>query len=301
MLDREDEDAGGSGLLERREQPDDLGGVDHSVHGVHAVARQRQHRRRVEAGEEADDVRRAASSCAFSIRYRFGRAASTERSTSTSSATRASVAGSSSGGASSTASDSSTVSNARSPFWRSVSPLDTRSAIASAAASDGASSTEPVIGMQVAAMPRSARYRPTVAGYEVAIRTPARSPADVIGDAAGAANTSRQRPNPSRSRSATRDAGLRHLVRAGDADVDGAVLDPDRDVVRAGEQDLGVLVGERHAQAAAVGLEVEAGVVQQPVAGLGHPALGGQRDPQRAHQRRRSASRSSAIRYPPSP
>ena len=51
-----------------REQPDDLGGVDDSVHGVHAVARQRQHGRRVEAGQQRRAPRPACSSWAFSIR-----------------------------------------------------------------------------------------------------------------------------------------------------------------------------------------------------------------------------------------
>ena len=103
-----------------------------------------------------------------------------------------------------------------------------------------------------AARPGSGRRWPG----NVAMRTPEVADA-VICELEGAATTSRQRPNPRRRRSSSSTPDSATWLAPATPQSTAPVLDPHGDVVRAGEQDLGFLVGQRHPQAAAVGLELE--------------------------------------------
>ena len=64
---------------------------------------------------------------------------------------------------------------ARRPFMASVEPVETRSTMASASPSLGATSTAPDREMTSTGMPCCAKKRRVTLGCEVAIRTPARS------------------------------------------------------------------------------------------------------------------------------
>ena len=74
-----------------------------------------------------------------------------------------------------TASDARTSPIGRRPFIASVEPVETRSTIASARPSRGATSTAPEIGMISTGMRRSSKNRRAVFGWAVATRRPARS------------------------------------------------------------------------------------------------------------------------------
>ena len=112
---------------------------------------------------------------------------------------------SSPGRASSTASDSSTIAIGRRPLARSVSPVDTRSTMASAASSRGASSTDPWMAVISASSPRSARNRRVVSGCDVAMRRPASCSTVVIGSPSRTATCSEQRPKPRSASTSTCD------------------------------------------------------------------------------------------------
>ncbi len=67
---------------------------------------------------------------------------------------------------------SSTVSRAISPLASSVAPVDTRSQMAAASFSRGATSTAPRMVTMSASTPASSRKRRRIFGYEVAILKP---------------------------------------------------------------------------------------------------------------------------------
>ena len=88
----------------------------------------------------------------------------------------------------------------RRPFVRSVLPLETRSTIASASPSRGASSTEPVTRSSSTSSPRSAAARARAAGRLVATRAPSRS-----SSAGRPATPPERRPRACRRRSPSRE------------------------------------------------------------------------------------------------
>ena len=82
----------------------------------------------------------------------------------------------------------------RSPFIASVEPVETRSTMASARPSRGATSTAPEREITSTAIPLSAKNRRATLGWDVAILTPARSSIDWYGEPAATAAARRQRP-----------------------------------------------------------------------------------------------------------
>ena len=104
-------------------------------------------------GQQRLDARRAASAGAFIIRYLRPRAAMTALSIVSIAAISAARWRWAVGLATRTASDARTSPIGRRPFITSVEPVETRSTIASARPSRGATSTAPEIGMTSTAMP----------------------------------------------------------------------------------------------------------------------------------------------------
>ena len=155
-----------------------------------------------------------------------------------------------------------------------VEPVETRSTIASARPSRGATSTAPEIGMMSTAMPRCCEEPPR--GVRVGRRD---AQAGEVLDASGTARRSgrRRRAGSGRSRaSRTRGSSApvsREEVDAGDAEVGDAVADELDDVVRAHEQDVEIVVLDARDEAPVVLLEDEAGVVQEPQGRFDEPAL----------------------------
>src|SRR5579862_4437273 len=139
----------------------------------------------------------SASSGAFSIRYRVARASTTLRKTLAS--WTASPRGS--GGPISTASDWSRTPTERRPFVRRVLPLETRSTIASASPSRGASSTEPCTS--TSSIGTGMRSRASL-GKLVAMRAPPSPSGAATPDSSGTATSSVHAPKPSRCSSLTR-------------------------------------------------------------------------------------------------
>ncbi len=82
----------------------------------------------------------------------------------------------------------------RRPFMTSVEPVDTRSTMASARPSLGATSTAPLMVMISTGMPRSAKARRVLLGWLVAMRNPRTSSSDRAGLSLGTAASRRQRP-----------------------------------------------------------------------------------------------------------
>ena len=167
----------------------------------------------------------------------------------------------------------------------SVEPVETRSTIASARPSRGATSTAPEIGMISTAMPRSAKNRRAVFGWAVATRRPARSSTvvrcGVVRDRGGEpAAAVAERPDLRQV-----GAGLAQQVDAGDAEVGDAVADELDDVVGPDEQDVELVVLDERDEAAVVLLEDEAGVVEQAQGRLDHPALVRDGEPQASAHR----------------
>ena len=107
------------------------------------------------------------------------------------------------GRATSTASDEKSTASERRPFVRIVFPLETRSMIASARPSRGATSTDPVTSISSTSIPRSASSSRASREYTVAARWPRRSPSVRAGDSSGTAASSVQLPKPSRRTSST--------------------------------------------------------------------------------------------------
>ena len=140
------------------------------------------------------------------------------------------------------ASDARTSPIWRRPFITSVEPVETRSTIASARPSRGATSTAPEIGMISTGMPRSVEE--PAGGVRVGRRdaqagevldAPVRR---VVGDRG-------REPAPAvaeRADPRQLGAGLGEEVDAGDAEVGDAVADELDDVVRPDEQDVEVVV-----------------------------------------------------------
>ena len=160
---------------------------------------------------------------------------------------------------------------------RSVLPLETRSTIASARPSRGASSTEP--SRRRARRPGSSSRASR--GKLVATRAPRRSSSDCAVDSVGTAASSEQAPKPSRSELDHVGAALAHDVEAGDAAVDDAVLHVLGDVVGAHEQRLDRRVPARERErAVARRLGAEPRVVQELDRGLAEPPLRGDGDSQ---------------------
>src|SRR5436190_12603715 len=119
---------------------------------------------------------------------------------------RASSCGS--GGPISTASERRSGPSERRPFVRSVLPLETRSTIASARPSRGASSTEPCTSTSSIGDGSSSRAS---RGKLVATRAPASSSMPSSGDSSGTAASSVHAPKPSRCSSETRAARSRTM------------------------------------------------------------------------------------------
>ena len=167
-----------------------------------------------------------------------------------------------------------------SPAWRSVLPVSTTSAIASATPSRTADSTAPSSRITVASTPCCSRWRRTTPGYDVAIRSPARSVASWTVPV-GAANRKREPPYPSPSTSSAGGAGVEQQVAAGDAEVEGALAHVDGDVARAEVEELDPVVGVGQHQLAVVGALAVAGLAEDLARRLGQRALVGHRDAQR--------------------
>ena len=152
----------------------------------------------------------------------------------------------------------------RRPFMTSVEPVETRSTIASARPSRGATSTAPEIGMISTAMPRSSKKRRAVFGWAVATRRPARSSTvwygAVVRDGGGqpAAAVAERRGRAAARRRSRSSRSMPVMPEVGDA-----VADELDDVVRAHEQDVEVEVLDARDEAPVVLLEDEAGVVEQ--------------------------------------
>ncbi len=137
-----------------------------------------------------------------------------------------------------TASDENRTPSERRPFVRSVFPLETRSMIASASPSRGATSTEPVTSTSVAATPWLARSSRARRGKTVAMRSPARS------SSVAALRLLRHR-RLERAPAESQPEQLGHValalpneIRSRDPTVDDAVLDVLGDIGRPDEEHL---------------------------------------------------------------
>ena len=107
---------------------------------------------------------------------------------------------------------------------------------------------------------------------------------------------------PERQQLVELDARLDDHVAPRDAELDGAIGRPARDVVGTREEQLEIEIEAVHVQRAAVGREPDPGVVQQLLGLLREPALRGKREADEAAARHDSPRvRSSTSRYPPSP
>ena len=130
------------------------------------------------------------------------------------------------------------------------------------------------------------------------MRAPSRSASDRDGGALGDGQRQPAAPEAELEQRLDVGAGLDDLVLARDAEVDVAGRRPHGDVVGAREQQVEIEVVGVRVQRAAGGLELDAGVAQQPRGRLREPALRRQREPQQAAARhlRLRASRSSTSR-----
>ena len=178
------------------------------------------------------------------------------------------------------ASEARTSAIGRRPFITRVDPVDTRSTIASARPSRGATSTAPEIEMTSTASPACSKNRRVVFGWAVAIRRPARS--SIVRRSLSAGTAAAQAALSVAERSQTRQlgAGLGEQVLARDAEIRDAVPDELDDVVRPDEQDVQVEVPDARDEAALVLLEDEPGIAQQLDRRLDEPALVRDREPE---------------------
>ena len=178
---------------------------------------------------------------------------------------------------------------------RSVLPLETRSTIASASPSRGASSTEPCTSTSSIGSGSSSRAS---RGKLVATRAPREIVERLHGRLGRHRGLERARAEAEPRELADVGAALPHDVEAGDAAVDDAVLHVLGDVVGAHEQRLDRRVAAREGErAVARRLGPEPGVVEELDRRLAEPALRRDRDSQELVRRRRR----SASAYPPSP
>ena len=155
----------------------------------------------------------------------------------------------------------------------SVEPVETRSTIASASPSRGATSTAPEIGMTSTGMP--SLLEEPARGVRVGRRDPQ---AGQVLDGLLRRVVRDGRGEPAAPVAEVADArqlgaGLGQQVDAGDPEVGDAVADELDDVVRAHEQDVEVEVLDARDEAPVVLLEDEPGVVQQAQGRFDQPAL----------------------------
>ena len=162
---------------------------------------------------------------------------------------------------------------ARRPFMARVEPVETRSTIASARPSRGATSTAPDSEMTSTGMPWSAKNRRVTLGCEVAIRTPARSAMASYGRVGGHGGDEPAAPVAQLAEHRKVDAALGQDVAARDARVGDAVVDELDDVAGPHEQDVERVVLDARDEAPVVLLEDQAGVVEQAEGGLEEAAL----------------------------
>ena len=139
-----------------------------------------------------------------------------------------------------------------SPACRSVLPVSTTSAITSATPSWMLVSTAPSSRVTVASMPRSSRNRRTTPAYDVAIRLPARS-VEVGVRPGRAGEVERRAAEAEREHLLGLGAGVEQQVAAGDADVEGALADVQRDVARAQVEELDAVLGVDEGELLGVG------------------------------------------------
>ena len=95
-----------------------------------------------------------------------------------------------------------------------------------------------------------------------------------------AAKRNRERPKPSRTDLLGLGAGVEQQVAAGDADVEGALADVERDVARAQVEELHAVGGVEQAELLGVAALAVAGLAQDLGGGGGQRALVGDGDPQ---------------------
>ena len=140
-------------------------------------------------------------------------------------------------------------------------------------------STAPSSRVTVASMPRSSRKARTTPTYDVAIRWPARS-ASVGVLPGGPAKWNRLRAEAERQHLLGLGAGVEQQVAAGDADVEGALADVQRDVARPEVEELDAVLGVDEAELLGVVALAVAGLAQHLGGGLRERSLVGDRDPQ---------------------
>ena len=160
----------------------------------------------------------------------------------------------------------------------SVRPDPTTSAIASATPSCTEISTAPSSRITVASIPLAARSFRTRLGNAVAIRLPARSSTASPPGRSGV--TERRRPESQRQPLAHRRVGFRSEIAPGDAEVELARADVDRDVLGPQEEELDLVGRIDDGQILGVGAAAVPGLGQDLGGGLAERALVGYGDPQ---------------------
>ena len=176
--------------------------------------------------------------------------------------------------------DSSTVAISRSPFTRSVEPVDTRSTITSAMPMCGAISAAPDTGTtstRLAALAEEALGDAREDRGDACAGARCRR-AVAMPLSSRAATASRQRPNSRSASSSSVRPGLADEVEARDAGVGGAVGDELGNVLRADEQRLELAAERRGEGARAGGADLESGVGEELAGFLGETALVGKCD-----------------------
>ena len=176
-----------------------------------------------------------------------------------------------------------------------VDPVETRSTIASARPSRGATSTAPEIGMMSTSMPslgEEAAGRVRVRGRDAqarkvldrlvrgVVRDGRREPAAAVAEVADARQLR---------------AGLGEQVDAGHPEVGDPVADELDDVVGPHEQDVEVEVLDARHEAAVVLVEDQPGIVEQPQRRLDQPALVGDGEAEALAHRVAAAGRGAGL------
>ena len=156
-----------------------------------------------------------------------------------------------------------------------VEPVDTRSTMASARPSRGATSTAPDSEMTSTAIPWEAKKRRAMLGCDVATLAPARSPIAWSGESDGHGGRQATAAVAKIPEHRQVGAALGEDVHAGHARVRDAVGDELDHVAGAHEQDVQRVVLDARDEAAIVLLEHEARIVQQAERRLDQPALVG--------------------------
>ena len=179
---------------------------------------------------------------------------------------------------------------------RSVLPVSTTSAITSATPSWTLVSTAPSSRITVASMPALVEELPHDADVRRGDPGALRAGRGRRNGRPGRRSGSVLRPKPSAEHLLGLGAGVEQQVAAGDADVEGALADVQRDVARAQVEELHAVLGVDERELLGVLALAVAGLAQHLGGGLRQRALVGDRDPQQVGGRVvRASSASSQV------